>query len=221
MAEPRPELEVVTLPNRAELRRRLPRLLAGVVVLGVGIAMILEAELGVSPYDVLHQGLAEVTGWSFGLVVVVLGLVLLLAWIPLGQRFGLGTIFNALTIGFVVDGTLWAMPDVSDVAVRWVLLLAGLVITALGIGLYIGAGLGPGPRDGLMTGIAAKGYPIWAVRTGMELTALAAGWALGGDVGLGTLLFAVTIGPMSHWFLARLHLSATGVDPDPEATFGE
>jgi uncharacterized membrane protein YczE len=101
------------------------------------------------------------------------------------------------------------------------MLLAGIVITALGMAMYIGAGLGPGPRDGLMTGISAKGYPLWIVRTVLELVALAAGWVLGGDVGIGTVLFALGIGPLGHWFLARLHLGVDGVDPDPEATVGE
>jgi uncharacterized membrane protein YczE len=101
------------------------------------------------------------------------------------------------------------------------MLIGGVVVTAFGMALYIGAGLGPGPRDGLMTGITAKGYPLWFVRTGLELTALVAGWLLGGDVGVGTVLFAVGIGPLGHWFLARLHLGADGVDPDPAATFGE
>ncbi len=104
---------------------------------------------------------------------------------------------------------------------RWVYLLAGIVIVAFGVGLYIGAGLGPGPRDGLMTGIAAKGHPLWLVRTGLELTALVAGWLLGGDVGVGTLLFAFGIGPLGHYFLLRLHLGVGGGDPDPDATIGE
>ena len=101
------------------------------------------------------------------------------------------------------------------------MLLVGIVVTALGMGLYIGAGLGPGPRDGLMTGIAAKGFPLWLVRTVLELTALVIGWLLGGDVGVGTVLFAFGIGPLGHWFLARLHLAVDDVDPEPEATVGE
>jgi uncharacterized membrane protein YczE len=213
--------EVVTLPSAAELRRRLPRLLVGILVLGLGIALMLAARLGVSPYDVLHQGLADLTGLSFGTVVVLLGLLILLLWIPLGQRFGIGTVINTLTVGFIVDGVLHLLPEPHELALRWPMLLAGIVVTALGMAMYIGAGLGPGPRDGLMTGLANKGHPLWAVRTVLELTALAAGWALGGDVGIGTVLFAFGIGPLGHWFLARLHLGVGGVDPDPDASVGE
>jgi uncharacterized membrane protein YczE len=216
-----PELEVLSFPSLAELRQRLPRLLGGILVLGVGITLTIRAELGVSPYDVLHQGLADLTGLSFGTVVVLLGLAILLVWIPLGQAFGIGTIINTLTVGFVVDFGLSIVPEPGDDAVRWAMLLGGIVITAFGMGLYIGAGLGPGPRDGLMTGLAAKGFPLWLVRTVLELTALVIGWLLGGDVGVGTVLFAFGIGPLGHWFLARLHLAVGDVDPEPEATVGE
>jgi uncharacterized membrane protein YczE len=215
------ELHVVTFPSRAELQRRLPRLLVGIVVLAAGVALILRARLGVSAYDVLHQGLEQVTGLSFGTVVVLLGLVILVVWIPIGQRFGVGTVVNTVTVGFIVDGFLEVLPTPAALAARWPMLLGGIVVTAFGMGLYIGAGLGPGPRDGLMTGIAAKGYPLWLVRTGLELSALVSGWALGGDVGAGTVLFAFTIGPLGHWFLARLHLGVGGVDPEPAAAVGE
>ena len=216
-----PELVVISFPSLAELRVRLPRMLLGLLVLGTGVALTIEARLGVSPYDVLHQGLSEVTGLSFGVVVVLLGLAILVLWFPLGQRFGVGTIINTLSVGFIVDLWLSLLDRPEDLVLRWVMLLVGVVITALGIGLYIGAGLGPGPRDGLMTGIAAKGFPLWAVRTGLELVALVAGWVLGGDVGIGTVLFAFAIGPLGHWFLARFHLGVGGVDPDPTATVGE
>lgn len=220
-AAPRPELEVLTFPSAAELRRRLPRLLIGIVVLSLGIALTLDAHLGVSPYDVLHQGLADATGLSFGTVVVLLGLVILVAWIPLGQRFGIGTVINTASLGFIVDAFLDVIPSTHALAWRWPMLLGGIVIAALGVGCYIGAGLGPGPRDGLMTGLAAKGHPLWLVRTALEIAALAAGWTLGGDVGVGTVLFAFGIGPLGHWFLARLHLGVGGVDPDPSAMVGE
>jgi uncharacterized membrane protein YczE len=216
-----PELHVVTFPSPAELRRRLPRLLAGIVVLAGGISLMLQARLGVSPYDVLHQGLSRVTGLSFGTVVVLLGLAILVVWIPIGQRPGIGTVVNTVTVGFVVDAFLRVLPAPSEPALRWPMLLGGIVVVALGMGLYIGAGLGPGPRDGLMTGIAAKGHPLWAVRTALELSALAVGWALGGDVGVGTVLFAFGIGPLGHWFLARLHLGIGDVDPEPAAAVGE
>lgn len=219
--EPASELEVVSLPSVAELRRRLPRLLAGIVILAFGIALMIDARLGVSPYDVLHQGIADNTGLSFGTVVVLLGIAILFVWIPLGQRFGIGTVVNTLTVGFITDVFIRLLGEPASLVARWPMLVGGIVVAAFGMALYIGAGLGPGPRDGLMTGISAKGYPLWAVRTALELTALVAGWLLGGDVGVGTVLFAAGIGPLGHWFLARLHLGADGVDPDPTATFGE
>ncbi len=216
-----PDLTVLGFPGVVELRRRLPRLAVGLLALGVGIALMVEARLGVSPYDVLHQGLADLTGLSFGTVVIGLGVIVLFLWIPLGQRLGIGTVINTLTVGLIVDAFLGWTPDPHTIGLRWVYLLGGIVIIAFGVGLYIGAGLGPGPRDGLMTGIAAKGYPLWLVRTGLELTALVAGWVLGGDVGVGTLLFAFGIGPLGHFFLLRLHLGVGGGDPDPTATIGE
>ncbi len=199
----------------------MPRLLVGIVLLAAGIALILEARLGVSPWDVLHQGLADTTGLSFGTVVVLVGVAILVVWIPLGQRFGPGTVINTVTVGFVTDGFLHAIPEPGSLWLRTPMLLVGIVVTALGMGMYIGAGLGPGPRDGLMTGLAAKGHPLWAVRTVLELAALVSGWILGGDVGAGTVLFAFGIGPLGHWFLARLHLGVGDVDPDPSATVGE
>ena len=205
-------LDVVTVPTWRDLRRRLPQLLVGIPVLGVGIAMTLQARLGVSPYDVLHQGIAAKTGRSVGTVVIVVGLVILVFWIPLRQRPGLGTVFNTLTVGLVIDLALQVVPEPELLAARIPLLVAGIVITGLGIGLCIGAGLGPGPRDGLMTGVAAKGFPLWAVRTVLELAALAAGWILGGNVGIGTVAFAFSIGPLGHFFLAHLHLANAPAD---------
>ena len=169
---------------------------------------MVDARLGVSPFDVLHQGLARRTRLSFGTVVVALGVLILLLWIPLRQRFGIGTVVNTLTVGFLIDAGLWLLPEPDRLAVRWPMLLGGVLITGLGIGLYIGAALGPGPRDGLMTGIAARGHPLWQVRTVIELTALATGWVLGGNVGVGTVIFAFGIGPVGHFFLDRFHLGA-------------
>jgi uncharacterized membrane protein YczE len=216
-----PDLTVLGFPSAAELARRLPRLLVGIVLLSLGIALMLDAHLGLSPYDVLHQGLSEVTGISFGMVVVLLGFVILLFWIPLGQRLGLGTVINTVAVGFLVNAFVDWLPELDGLVPRWAALLLGIVVIALGVGLYIGAGLGPGPRDGLMTGIAAKGHPLWLVRTLLELTALVAGWLLGGDVGAGTVLFAFGIGPLGHFFLLRFHLGVGDGDPDPTATIGE
>jgi uncharacterized membrane protein YczE len=208
-------LDVVIAPSLRELRRRLPRLLLGIPILGLGIALTLQARLGVSPYDVLHQGVAEQTGLSFGTVVIGVGLAILLIWIPLRQRAGIGTVVNTLTVGLVIDVAMLVLPEPDLVAARIALLIAGVVVAALGMGLYIGAGLGPGPRDGLMTGIAAKGFPLWAVRTVLEITALVAGWLLGGNVGAGTVVFAFSIGPLGHFFLARLHLGEVPADLGP------
>ncbi|MBK5287418.1 MAG: hypothetical protein JJE46_03015 [Acidimicrobiia bacterium] len=204
-----------------ELRRRLPRVIVGLICLGTGIGLTVRARLGLSPWDVLHQGLAERLGVNFGFVVIGLGLLILLLWIPLRQRPGVGTVLNTLGVGLIADLVLEVTPRLDSLATRGAVMLFGVVIVAVGVGLYIGAGLGPGPRDGLMTSIAARGHPVWIVRTGLELSALAAGWALGGTVGVGTVVFAVGIGPLGHWFLNRFHLGVDPGDPDPDATFGE
>src|SRR5262249_4456826 len=128
---------------------------------------------------------------------------------------------NTITVGFLVDLFLDWLPEPEGLGPRWIYLLLGILVIALGVGLYIGAGLGPGPRDGLMTGIAAKGHPLWLGRTGLGLHALVAGWLLGGDVGIGTVLFAFGIGPLGHYFLMRFHLGVGAGDPDPTATIGE
>ena len=203
---PDPRFHVTTFPRAAELRRRLPRLLVGVPLLGIGIAMTVEAQLGVSPFDVLHQGISERTGLSFGTVVIALGIVILVLWVPVRQRPGIGTLLNTLTVGLVIDAALRLLPGPDVMVGRVGFLVGGVVVTALGMGCYIGAGLGPGPRDGLMTGIAAWGPRVWVVRTVLEVAALAVGWALGGRVGIGTLVFALSIGPLGQFFLHRFHL---------------
>jgi uncharacterized membrane protein YczE len=215
------EFAVVGFTDVREWGRRLPRLVIGLLCLGSGIAATLRAELGLSPYDVLHQGVAERTGLSFGVVVVLVGVAVLLLWIPLRQPPGVGTVVNTLTVGFITNGVFELLPHTELLVWRWLLLLGGLVVTALGVGIYIGCGLGPGPRDGLMTGIAARGHPVWIVRTLLELTALACGALLGGTIGIGTAVFAFGIGPLGHLFLRRFHLGVDVADPDPDATFAE
>lgn len=217
----RPELVVLTFPGWTELRRRVPRLALGLVALGVGVGLTVQARLGVSPWDVLHQGIARHTPLSFGSVVVLVGLAVLLLWIPLHQRLGIGTVLNTLTVGYIADATLVVLGRPSSDPARWSMLAGGILAMALGLGLYIGSGLGPGPRDGLMTAISARGYPLWLVRTALELAVLALGWLLGGDVGVGTVVFAFGIGPFGHFFLARFHLGVGGTDPDPTAAIGE
>jgi uncharacterized membrane protein YczE len=172
--------------------------------------MIVASGLGLGPWDVFHQGLSEQVGVSLGWVVIGVGLAVLLLWIPLRQRPGLGTISNAIVIGLVIDATLTFLSQPGSMAGRAGLLVAGVVINGVATGLYIGAGLGPGPRDGLMTGLAARGHSIRVVRTAIELTALVIGWILGGTVGVGTILYALSIGPLAHFFIPRLAVSAPG-----------
>lgn len=207
------------IPPRPEVRRRLPRLLVGLVLCGIAFGLTVRADLGLDPWDVLHQGLSDLTGISIGVVSVLVGLVVLLGWIPLRERIGLGTILNTLIIGTTMDVVLGLLPDARTLPVRWAMLLAGLVIAGPGIGLYIGARLGPGPRDGIMTGVAQRGPSIRLVRTAIELAALAAGFVLGGTVGIGTVLFAVTVGPNVQFWLERYDLGhPPGFEPavDPE-----
>ena len=192
--------------------RRVTQLGVGLVLYGVSIAAMLSAGLGVDSWDVFHQGLRQRTGISFGWVVNGVSVLVLLAWIPLRQRPGPGTVANALVVGLVADAALAVLPRPEPLAWKLLMLVAGIVTNGIATGLYIGAGLGPGPRDGLMTGLAARtGRSIRLVRTLIELSVLAAGWLLGGPVGLGTLLYAVSIGPIAQISIARF--SQPGVRP--------
>ena len=190
-----------------EPRERVPRLVAGLVLCGLGIAFMVAADLGLAPWSVLDQGISEHTGIPIGTVSIIVGALVLAAWIPLRERPGLGTVLNVLLIGTTIDLALLVLDTPASLAGRLGYLAIGVFLWGPGTGLYIGAGLGPGPRDGLMTGLAARGVgSIRLVRTGIELTALAVGMALGGSVGLGTLAFAFTIGPNVQLFLPRLTL---------------
>lgn len=201
------------------LARQLGQLYVGLALFGVSVALLVDARLGLDPWDVLHQGLADRTGIRLGRVVIAVSVLVLLTWIPLRQRPGLGTVHNVLAVGLVVDGTLAVLPDVDGLAARVGLLLAGVCANGLATGLYVGAGLGPGPRDGLMTGLAARGHSIRAVRTAIELAVLAAGWLLGGTVGVGTVLYAVSIGPLAHRLIPALTVPVpTGRRGSPGAT---
>ena len=181
----------------------------GLVLFGFGLALMVIAELGLSPWDVFHQGVSERTGIPIGTVVIITGLLLLVTWIPLKEKIGIGTIANAIVIGLVLNLALLVLPQSLDLlAARWLAMLSGVLIVAIGSGLYIGAGLGPGPRDGLMTGITRiTGYPLALVRAVLEIGALILGWLLGGTVGVGTLVFAFGIGPLVQFFLNRLRLA--------------
>lgn len=195
---------MLPLPPRHELKQRLPRLVWGLFLFGFGIALMVAADLGLGPWDVFHQGVSAHTPIPIGSVVIITGVVLLVLWIPLRERIGIGTLLNALLIGAVMDLSLIWLETPAVTTVRWVYLVGGVVIVGIGSGYYIGAGLGPGPRDGLMTGLAKRGWPIGVARLGIELTALLGGWLLGGTIGAGTVLFALGIGPLVHVLLPRL-----------------
>ena len=204
---------MLPLPPGPVLARRLPRLLGGLVLFGLGIALMVRAGLGLAPWDVLHQGLSDRSGVAIGTVTILVGVVVLALWIPLRERPGLGTVLNVLVIGLVVDATLAIVEEPSSMAMRVALLVGGVYLFGPGSGLYIGSGLGPGPRDGLMTGWARRGHSVRLVRTAIELSVLAVGFALGGSVGVGTVLFAATVGPNVHWHLDRMTLPP---HPEPE-----
>ncbi|MDQ6658897.1 MAG: hypothetical protein M3Z00_11855 [Actinomycetota bacterium] len=185
--------------------RRFIQLFAGLFLYGVTMGLMVRAVLGLDPWDVFHQGLSRIVPLSYGTVITGVSVLVLLLWIPLRQRPGVGTVANTLIIGWTTDATLALVPPVTDLAVRITLLVAAIVGNALAGALYIGAGLGPGPRDGLMTGLVARGVgSIRWVRTGLELTVLVVGWILRGNVGVGTVLYAVSIGPLLHKLLPRL-----------------
>jgi uncharacterized membrane protein YczE len=172
--------------------------MVGLVLYGVSQALLVRSDLGLDPWDVFHQGLARRTGLTIGTWVILTGVAVLLLWIPLRQRPGLGTLCNALFLGLFLDAALALIPGTHALLLRWAFLLGGIVLCGVATGMYIGAALGPGPRDGLMVGLARRGHSVRVVRTAIELTVLAVGFLLGGTVGIGTALFAVGIGPIAH-----------------------
>jgi uncharacterized membrane protein YczE len=185
--------------------RRLAQLYAGLVLYGASLSLQIRAGLGLDPWDVFHQGVSDHTGLSFGTVVILTGAGVLLAWIPLRQRPGIGTISNVIVLGVVADGTLAVLPEAGSAPVGWAMLLAGVGLNGLASGAYIGAGLGPGPRDGLMTGLVRRtGGSVRIIRTTIEVSVLAVGVVLGGTIGPGTLIYALSIGPLIHVFLPPL-----------------
>ena len=176
---------------------RLWRLLLGLVLCGLGIAAMVVADLGLGPWDVLHQGISNRTPIPIGTVGIIVGLLVLLGWLPLRERPGTGTVLNVIVIGVVIDLTLLVLPVPEATWLRLAAMSLGPLLFAVGSGFYIGAGLGAGPRDGLMTGMSRRyGWSVGPVRLGIEVTVLAIGFLLGGTVGIGTLLFAASIGPM-------------------------
>ncbi|MFF9377609.1 YitT family protein [Streptomyces griseoluteus] len=200
----------MSTPGR--LSRRLFQLYAGLALYGASSALLVRSGLGLEPWNVLHQGLAARTGLSMGVVLTLLGAALLLLWIPLRQRPGLGTVSNVLVIGFAMDATLAVLPGAHGLAARITLLVLGVVLNGAATGLYIAADFGPGPRDGLMTGLHRRtGRSIRLIRTCVEVTVVATGFALGGTVGVGTVLYALAIGPLAQFFLRVFALRPVSV----------
>jgi len=196
--------------------RRLVQLYLGLILYGLSDSFLLLAGLGVDPWDVFHQGLARQFGLGVGTWAVIVGALVLVFWIPLRQRPGFGTLSNVVVIGLVIDLCLALAVPPHGLLVRTGLLVAGVVLNAVATGAYIGAGLGPGPRDGLMTGLAARGLSIRRARTGIELCVLIVGWLLGGTVGLGTVAYALGIGPLVHLLLPVLQIEPTPPAARPE-----
>jgi len=192
------------IPIRGKnLRRRFVQLIIGLVLFGVGIAMMLQSGLGLPPWDVLHQGLTEEFGITVGIWSIIISVAILVLWLPLREKYGVGTVLNAIIIGVVIDIGAIVIPRPESVWWNIVLMLGGIVLIGLASGMYIGANLGPGPRDGLMTAIARRGPSIRLTRWGLEIVVLITGILLGGTFGVGTIAFAVFIGPIVQFFLPR------------------
>ena len=183
------------------MRLRLVQLYAGLVLYGVSSSLLVLAGLGLDPWDVFHQGLSRTFGLAIGTWAIIVGAVVLLLWIPLRQRPGIGTLSNVVLVGLTMNVVLGHVDAPHAMAARIACLVFGVFLNGVATGAYIGAGLGPGPRDGLMTGLAARGHSIRVVRTGLELTVLVTGWLLGGTVGVGTVVYALSIGPLAHVFI--------------------
>lgn len=185
--------------------RRLIQLYTGLVLYGISTAMFVRADLGADPWNVFHLGVARIFSLNIGMVMILVGALVLLLWIPLRQRPGLGTVSNVIVLGLAADAALAVMPPLESLIARGALLAAAVIVNAIATGMYIGAGFGAGPRDGLMTGLHARtGWSVRGIRTAIEVTVLLAGWAMGGTFGVGTVLYALTIGPLIQlclpWF---------------------
>jgi uncharacterized membrane protein YczE len=209
--------------------RRLPKLLFGLVIFGLGIALMAQAGIGLGPWEVFHQGLSRLTGISLGTVSILLGLPILVAWLPLGEQPGIGTVLNIVVIGVATNLVMGVLPPQKDTLVQLVMMASGVVTIGIASGMYLATDLGAGPRDGLMTGIHHHyGWSISRARTSLEITVLVAGYLMGGTVGLGTVVFAFGIGPIVQWALgifdptgavARRRRAALG-PPSPDVVEG-
>jgi uncharacterized membrane protein YczE len=195
--------------NMPAVTRRLVQLYAGLVLYGTSMALQIRAGLGLDPWDVFHQGVADHTGLSFGTVTMITGAAVLIGWIPLRQWPGVGTVSNVVVIGLSVDAALSLLPAAGPLLVQLVMLGSGVFLNGVAGAAYIGAGLGPGPRDGLMTGLVRRtGGSVRVIRTSIEVTVLVTGWLLGGTVGVGTVVYAVSIGPLLHKLLPLFSVQA-------------
>lgn len=193
---------------RNRVTRRLVQLYVGLAAYGMSMALMIRSELGNMPWDVLHQGLAEQTGLSLGLVVIVVGALVLVGWIPLREQPGLGTVSNIIVIGIAVDAALAAVPDADSLPAGVALAVTGVLLNAIATAAYIGVHLGPGPRDGLMTGLVRRtGGSVRLIRTTIEVTVVLTGFLLGGTLGVVTVAYALCIGPLVHAFLPRLDVA--------------
>jgi uncharacterized membrane protein YczE len=205
--------------ERASARRafplwaRLVQLLVGLVLFGTSLALLVRSDLGLDPWDVLHQGLSRSSGIPIGVCTIITGAIVLALWLPLHQRPGIGTVANVIVVGLSLDLVLAVLPVPTGLPSRWILLLCGIALNGLATGAYMGAGLGAGPRDGLMVGLASRGYSLRVVRTSIEVSVLGGGFLLGGTVGIGTLLFAVMIGPIVHVTIPWLSRGPDRGDP--------
>jgi uncharacterized membrane protein YczE len=172
--------------------------MVGLVLFGVSLALLVRSDLGLDPWDVFHQGFARTTGIAIGVSTILIGAVVLVIWLPLRQKPGIGTVANVILVGLTLDAVLAVLPAVESLTIRWAYLIGGIALNGVATGAYIGAGLGPGPRDGLMVGIASRGHSLRVVRSLIEVSVLVAGYLMGGTVGIGTVLYALTIGPIAH-----------------------
>jgi uncharacterized membrane protein YczE len=204
--------------NRRTARAVL--LFAGLALYGFSDGLLVQAGIGLDPWDVLHQGLSRTFGLQVGTWAILVGAVVLLGWIPLRQRPGIGTVCNVAVIGLVLNATLAVVPEPHVLGIQVAVLVVAVVLNGIATGAYIGAGLGPGPRDGLSTGIAAKGLSLRLVRTTVEVSVLVVGWLLGGTVGVGTVVYALSIGPITHITIPALMLKEPAARPADAAGSG-
>jgi uncharacterized membrane protein YczE len=204
------QIDLAPVPVMTRPLRRLPQLAGGLLLYGASMGLMIRGGLGLDPWDVLHDALSRLTGLTFGTVTAIVGALVLLCWIPLRQRPGVGTVANIVVIALAVDATLAVLDPAEAMAARIGLMVAGVVLNGLATAAYIGVRLGPGPRDGLMTGLAARtGVSIRVVRTAIELTVLTTGWLLGGSLGVGTVVYALAIWPLTQAFLPLVRWRGT------------